>query len=516
MDRRRRRNAARAARRARSRGIPKAGGGSRGASWKWPTQPGWGRPYDPSTSPGSLCSSPSAAPGAFAPIGNGTPSACPPPAPTGRAIRRKGTPTSFPALVWNGVSASVASRVRRPLPVPLPPARRPLRPGWVAPEFLPPRPCPVRPPLAGPAPSLLAIQCPQPAAPSDVPTSSTTADLAEMIVRRLEEDLTFSRHDPGALDRLIQGARKQQEKQPRQKKGGEIEDLRRLLNRQWEEVKTPLPSPTPASESAPSTQPGSEEESGLSPDPLPLGKQWALPKVVRTPFMQPPADQRKERGSRKRSRRSEPHSHGARSASSRGLSPPRRQERIDRSTQSAPASRASPVLTVRSVVRVVPPQPGVEDEKKKPGKEGSMTPPVPPSSTVSRNRELARRMATEFPSRYPLPAPAPQLSPDRPKTPEWREVSPAPSTIDATPFWAPENMEVRPPSPPRPVYGPRSRSPSSDDMGRLVIVDEVEDEMVPPLPSPASTTATTSPTPTPEDEEEDEAFLTADEAMDEE
>ena len=53
-------------------------------------------------------------------------------------------------------------------------------------------------------------------------------------------------------------------------------------------------------------------------------------------------------------------------------------------------------------------------------------------------------------------------------------------------------------------------------MGRLVIVDEVDDEMMPPLPSPASTTATTSPTPTPEDDDEDEAFLTADEAMDEE
>ena len=277
------------------------------------------------------------------------------------------------------VSTTVASRVRRPFPVPLPPARRPLRPGWVASEFLPSRPCPVPPPLT-PAPSLLAIRCPQPAAPLDAPTSSATADLAEKIVRRLEEDLTFSRHDPGALDRLIQGAQQQQEKQERRRKDGEIEDLRRLLNRQWEEVKTPQPSPTPTVESAPVTQPGSEEESGLSPEPLPLGKQWALPKVVRTPFMQPPVDPRKARGSRKRTRRSEPHSHGARSASSRGLSPPRRQERIDRPTQSAPASRASPVLAVRSVVRVVPPPTGVEEEKKKPGKEGSMTPPVPPLS----------------------------------------------------------------------------------------------------------------------------------------
>ena len=134
---------------------------------------------------------------------------------------------------------------------------------------------------------------------------------------------------------------------------------------------------------------------------------------------------------------------------------------------------------------------------------------------LNRIRELARRMAAEFPNRYPwfsklATAPA-SPDPDRPKTPEWREVSPAPSTADTPPFWAPLDPQSRPASPPCPATAPRTRSPSPEGIGKLVIVDEAE--TTPPGP----VAATTTPTPSPEDEEEDEAaFLTAEEDMDEE
>ena len=395
-----------------------------------------------------------------------------------------GAPPPFLPLSGTVSVPPAPSRVRCPVPLPPLPPLQLMRPGGlVAPEFLP-----AAPPRVSPRPPtpLALSDIPFPPSPLGLPRGSPapTDTLAESIVRRLEEKLPFSRHDPEALERLIQGFRDKEERPT----GAEAKKPSRVRWKTYGSCWT-----VSWRKSGPRCPPRPTRNRGLLvPILFPSGKSGPSPR-----FTGPP---------------------------SCNSTPPIRDEETDRGN--APEDGPPKCQQYGRLSVWFPRGPRWNKSRHNPTRRTSrpstsLTLPSPRAycrnEELNRIRELARRMAAEFPKRYPRfsqPDTAPPSpDPDRPKTPEWREVSPAPSTPDTPPFWAPLDQQPPPATPPCPATTSHTRSPSPEGIGNLVIADEAEEEEATP-PEPVAVTPAATPSP---DEEEDEAaFLTAEEDMDEE